>query len=472
MGFRVFILIVLSFSFVAYQVAQFAFDSVSPFNDSGSTWIINHMVYSGLSESASITLYKRDEALRLWSDLNNLKVKASPAKKDLLFVAGCPGIGKSTEIYGWAVLQALTKSVLWVHYSLSGVYFARFAPENRQVAVKHFKVATRLSDAWMNAIEHFASDLVILDGFRGDNCKTVLGVGLNCCNVLVWCSSFAFHAILKQDEKAGIRQSWSDTKCVLDTWCYNDLSDALDAGIFGDFVPNSNALKEKYYYIGAGGIRSYFLDVIKAREDIDDVFSRIENYNDLLRGLTGDSAKMAVHSLMQYRHGLHGQEGMSGPVSKYITLKLADKVGMAFVNSAKSIMIDNPSFQGWIFELEVIMTIRTCTNCFGDRWRCGSDGKYVNVFDANEVPNDIDDNTWIVPTKYNQGGFDLLYYKSKGDLEAVQITRARKHVYKLKYIVPFVDVMKNGEDKCSVAFQTNLWISFVAFQRIEKIESF
>ena len=103
---------------------------------------------------------------------------------------------------------------------------------------------------------------------------------------------------------------------------------------------------------------------------------------------------------------------------------------MAFVTSAKSIMIDNPSFQGWIFELEVILTIKTCANCFGDRWLCGPDGNYISVFAANDVPNDISCNTWILPCKYNQGGFDLLYYKSKGDMEVVQITRAKKHVYK------------------------------------------
>ncbi len=436
------------------QVAEFPFDSVFPLNhDSSSTWTINHMKYSGLSESESITIYKREEAIRLWNELNNLEVKVSPAKKDLLFVAGCPGIGKSTEVYGWAVMQAKLKSVLWVHYSLAGVFCARLFPENGCVKVKHFSINSRDLNALESAVEQFFSDIVILDGFSGENCKTLLGTGMNCCSILVWCSSFAFSSTLKPAEKAGIRHFWDDKECILDTWCYDDLRNVFDTGIFGDSVPTLDILKEKHYYIGDGGIRLYFCELNKAIYDIDQHFSRVNNFNDLLGGLVGDSAKVAVHSLMQYRKVCWGQSAaVSGPVSKYITLKLVDKVGLTFVNSAKSIMMDNPSFQGWIFELEVIWAIKNCANCFGDRWICGTTGRFVQVFDANGIPTDIAENTWIIPTKYNQGGFDILYYKSKGDMEAVQITRAKKHVYKLKYLAPFVDAVKNGDGKCSVLF--------------------
>ena len=53
-----------------------------------NTWTINHMKYSGLGEKDCVTLYKRDEAVRLWSELCGLKGKARPdGKKDILFVA-------------------------------------------------------------------------------------------------------------------------------------------------------------------------------------------------------------------------------------------------------------------------------------------------------------------------------------------------------------------------------------------------
>jgi hypothetical protein len=113
-------------------------------------------------------------------------------------------------------------------------------------------------------------------------------------------------------------------------------------------------------------------------------------------------------------------------------------------------MTNNPSYQGWIFELEVIVTIKNFSDC-SNEWVCGENGKYFNVFDASNIPAEIADNSWILPTTFNQGGFDLIYYRSAGVVEAIQVTRAERHVNKMHFLAPFIEKLKS-EDKCLVQF--------------------
>ena len=408
-------------------------ESIVPFGEAGGTWTISNMNVSGLIATNSVDIFIREESEVLQQKLDDLQ------DKDVLFVGGCPGIGKSTQIYGWAIVKAKCsrQSVLWVHYTLTGVYFARFAWNDTEFTVVHFTLNAEDTKSLYAAMLQYSSDVVILDGFRGDGCKVLLGKGMICAkNVLIWCSSFAFASTLKQDEVERIGQFWRRLECILDTWCYDELVAAFHKNIFGDNIRTLDELKEKYYYIGDGGIRLYFFTLEDAIQNINNSFSRIEQYADLLGGLTGDSSRVAVHSLMQY------EKGATGPVSKYVTLKLESKVDLQFINEAKNILTDNPSFQGWIFELEVISKIKK-----------DSGGRCKQFFDHTLITPDMPDGTWLIPTKYNQGGFDLLFYKSKGQVEAVQITRAKKHVYKLKFLEPFVNAMKNVDGKCSVLFK-------------------
>ena len=97
------------------------------------TWTVNGLVYAGLSQiNKPINAFVRDESIKLWVALNALRICD---KSDCfgecnthsrLWIYGPPGVGKSTEVYGFAMYMATRndvinrKNVLWVHEISNG----------------------------------------------------------------------------------------------------------------------------------------------------------------------------------------------------------------------------------------------------------------------------------------------------------------------------------------------------------------
>ena len=123
------------------------------------------MSHSGLTDEAYLNVYVRKACLDLFTVLNE-------SSKDVRMVTGCPGIGKSVEVFSYAMWQAQThkKRVLYVHGSrLNGIYVlfkdsvdsatarvSRMRPFVKEpLALQQFLLSTLQSDG---------VDLIVLDG--------------------------------------------------------------------------------------------------------------------------------------------------------------------------------------------------------------------------------------------------------------------------------------------------------------------
>ena len=75
-------------------------EAPNAFDPNDSTYQVNNMHLSGLRETNvdPITLYMRQEAKDLWKRLEE------SADNALIFVSGCPGVGKSLVVFAQTFL--------------------------------------------------------------------------------------------------------------------------------------------------------------------------------------------------------------------------------------------------------------------------------------------------------------------------------------------------------------------------------
>jgi hypothetical protein len=106
-------------------------------------------------------------------------------------------------------------------------------------------------------------------------------------------------------------------------------------------------ISTKYYYAG-GSMRSMLRGIDEVKKYIDRKFQKVADYKIFFHAQFGESSATAVNSLTQTF------KGKSIPVSKYVTNLLAEAYGLEFLNAAERVMTDNPSWQGWVFELRII----------------------------------------------------------------------------------------------------------------------
>ena len=137
-------------------------------------------------------------------------------------------------------------------------------------------------------------------------------------------------------------------------------------------------------------------------------------------------------------------------MSQFATRTLAQKVDLDFVLAAagQADQWQNPSFAGWVFELEVLVCLRTlltvqqCLDGVSGScvWRGLSDGSRLHSFkDATDLSQmNLNDGDWLVPSRWNQGSYDLAQLMTN-ELRLVQVTCAkRKKALKVKYILQLV----------------------------------
>jgi hypothetical protein len=402
----------------------------------GSFWDVTSFKYSGLVGSNQI--YVREESRRLWDVLEKLN------KNDLLFVDGPPGVGKSTELYGWSMYKSRStdKKVLWLHKGLKGICCIFL---NRHRDTVYTLVAENLVNGLQNLWSSLEADIVVFDGFTSDTFKDLVGFFFYKKVILIGCSSYSTGRLLKSCDHEEIDRLMKRKYFTMNSWKFSEYTVVLKE-------TDESVLREKYYYAGGSMRLMKYSSLDAIIVDIDKSFGAVTDYKTLFQGLTGDSGKESVNFLMQCF------DRNTIPLSHYVTKKLSVTVGMEFVKMAKQTMHDNGSFQGWVFEFEIITLLKTghlelAGSSYENIWKQGKEAtfKYFS-FDNDIISADLADDTWLIPLKYNFGCIDLMYYKNKGFCYAIQITRAESHEYKLDYIKPIVESFVDEKNKCEVNF--------------------
>eukprot|EP01035_Chromulina_nebulosa_P028432 gene28432-37531_t len=140
---------------------------------------------------------------------------------------------------------------------------------------------------------------------------------------------------------------------------------------------------------------------------IDSKINSVSNFESLLSGNVGDSSMAMVNSLKSLV-----QPYVSVLLSEYIAKKLGERVDLKFLESCRNLLQDNPSWQGWVSEMEVINRIRKYSHMdvwnrskLKISWKISS---RLNIVDENFQDTGIQEDWWLFPQIYNQPCFDVL----------------------------------------------------------------
>ena len=101
----------------------------------GSQWELYHLDHAHLSISnAQQNHFVRDDTIQLWDSL--IKLKSNGNNMRAIWIDGCPGVGKSTTLFGWVLFSAvsLRKAILWVHYEEKNYHLLRIVDSNAATA--------------------------------------------------------------------------------------------------------------------------------------------------------------------------------------------------------------------------------------------------------------------------------------------------------------------------------------------------
>ena len=394
------------------------------------TWVLNNLNIGGLSNSSvAQTHYLRDESKKL----NGVTTKNS------LWIDGCPGVGKSTTLFAWG--RSLKKKVLWVHFENGKYTLVNFENgEGKQCELYNTEIK------WNDIVNFAVSnkfDVVLLDGIRDDMKNIFANIKHESKCILVACTSYQSGGYNTEAES-----KLSITYYHVSSWSFFDYTESCRLGVLN--LNNEELIATFYYAGGCFRYLSYDLDVLKERLVRD--ISRVKDYKQILSGMQGEASADAINSLMQ-RFG-----DATIVVSEYALKLLSAKVGMEFVSMAEKILPRNPSWQGWVFELKFMVKCQKepSITVYGVvdtslEYTWNKKGE-ISVFAYTDIPGSLDDNSWILPEKWNQGCFDAIFYHRKGVIDVIQITKAQdKHDFKFKYLPPFLEKFADGK-KCQVNF--------------------
>jgi len=216
------------------------------------------------------------------------------------------------------------------------------------------------------------------------------------------------------------------------------------------------------------------IDEADAETDIYRWIRKCGAIDKLVKGLEGSEATRAVNHLLSYRNV--GQKVEISIISKFVAMELSKKFEGKFLAEAKSHSISfvNPSWNGWVFQIDFFMQLRRAFEKKEDLVLHGSQKKSrgSQSFEVNpnekttwKVPNQVEfkdakdfqgatvvgdrtkefenaksikDGDWLIPLRWNQGCYDVAQL-SDTTLRIVQVTIAKSHSLKLRFVRRLID---------------------------------
>jgi hypothetical protein len=394
----------------------------------------------------SITIYVRQESMKLWSKLEELE-----GSTHRLIIQGSPGIGKSTELYGWLQFKRRSHRVIYL-FDNKELGHEIWLCDDSKIAKYTFA-----SNCPIKIVQHQLTDLyktfqpsiVVCDGYTKESNMLMF-----LCNYLyfqcavVYCSSYKAAADIKsRTHEALIRNNSSCDVANMDSWSLHEYYAAFDKGIF-DNINSKQDLLARYYY-GGGSIRLMLMNIDRIIVVIETALCRAPNAGQLMSCLYGQGNDSITNSLFQ-SFGNHHQL-----LSEYVVKRVTNIVDQEFINNAKCILSYNPSFQGWIFELEVISMIRKKSILLTDSNHPWNSHTSLIDFTDNNDSNllNIQPNTLLIPREYNHGLFDIMLYVQPGLIRVANITMAKFHLFDLEMVIPYLERFKDhSSGKCFLVF--------------------
>ncbi len=441
-------------------------NSLETVNAEGVFVDISGLFHAGLAVKSSDTkrLFIRSATLLL---LNRLRKEDYQA----LRVFGSPGIGKSFLVWAWACDEYLRKKkkVLWIHLSKAKKPKIILMDGNGIFKVKH-------SDE--NFVSSSDADIIIVDGVVGDSPSHNLYVE----NSLEWDPYPNRKSIQVVSMQVRIDEDDDEVDNIscftMAPWTLEDYNLACSDSLFFESVKwafdgvhaesKEDLISQKFYFAGCSARWMFNCSLSKLKLRIERHIQSCPNAIALLQGIVGQSSPFSVNHLV-VAHPLNEELSKNFFVSKYVARRVLSIGGSEAVKYAYGIAcgLNNPSFTGWIVEMDFIQQLyhnigaKVSIHYFSldlepldDKWDVPGvvdlDFSYIGSVREKVLSGIIDFDVktiqfrkesiflgfWLVPTKWNQGGFDvarLLKFREQYMLSFVQITASHEHSLKLKY---------------------------------------
>jgi len=420
------------------------------FKDNASRWTIRGLKLAGLSKSDDEQVhYVREQTVKLVDLVRKIDKGEAKAR---CWIRGSPGVGKSTTLFAALNSPTLNKSFLWVHADTIG-YSVILKKKDGSCSHGRFRMADSMRvDEIIENADTLDVDYIVLDGADGTNMKTWFA---RSCSIsdesngkikTIACTSYQ---ALDYNSETRVKIG-GFSRYIVDAWRYEEYLQGFEEGALKKLAKDQEELEEKFFYAG-GSMRFMQQEIIETKDTIDDKIDTVNDFMMLLRSQQGKSSTSATNTLTQ----TFGDNTV--PLSEYVMKILSRKVDMGFVEQAAAIMRKNPSWQGWVFELRMMVLIRrgsfTFTAMDGTKRSWTPQDRQTVRFNTNDNTTSlavIPDNCCLEPEKYNQGCFDLIFFWNKERIDFFQFTIAQKgHQYKLKYIAAVLPALLQNNNASS-----------------------
>jgi len=397
--------------------------------------------HSGLAtENSVLNYYVREESVRLWEFLETSEDRA-------LAVFGTPGVGKSVEVFYYAMYVAREKSqrVLYIH------------SENNNVNTNIVFIDDASTDSYRHAKEHYCKrpkhlfnfilsqmkagtvDMIILDGELSWLINEVHKEMSDASKItLIICTSFQS---LNKSKSQNIIRMVTVSRFLVLSW----RKDELEAAVAKGAMVLQTTFTEIYYYAG-GSARHMQLKVKKVKNFIEEKVAECSDISNLIGMImVGDASKMAVNSLIAF------YDEFSTIVSQYamehMLNKMSSEKALIF---ARTMVTGCQALKGWLAEYDFIWLAKHKKKLKMLQCQKGlvtwvsSVASAANSWIYFDRVNDIIDKTscqWLFPSKSNQPCFDAIFRVSEHHAKFVQITIKKTHSCDIEMIIPFINAL-------------------------------
>ena len=420
---------------------------------------LHHLKLSGLFSPDEFLIYERREVVEMWKELDSLASHRS--KFDRLNVLGPPGTGKSMVAWAWTCFNSLgnlRKNILWVHLCKgdSRIYLCHLSGGK-------MKTYEEGSHQFADAIKNVDADLMVIDGVtnkdydRFSSCATswMVKAKKGSAKRKVAIITSASVVISSENLKSAKIQEWNMPSWTLKSYVaacknakfYKQVKEFLPQG----YKKKEDQLASKFFMAGSSARWMFSFQMQELEDEIKKQLSRVQNKEWILSDISGNNCDGAVGHLR-----FEDANKNVSFVSQYVMIEVAKTCELRFIRDAYIFTRQhhNPAFKGWIVEFDFLgqlhSALRHKTKLVV---RKGDQELHLPVTEINYVDPDADDSNlqnlkkhaglWLVPIRWNQGGYDAVYI-SGDTVNFVQITSSKRHDLKLQHMGTLFTLMCPG----------------------------